>query len=54
MFPGIGHTDIRPVFSRALRNHLLYLRANVPGCAKETVTAPGADGADQTVNVVRC
>jgi hypothetical protein len=28
--------------------------AYVPGCAKQTVTVPGADGKDQTVNVVRC
>ncbi len=28
--------------------------AYVPGCAKETVTVPGADGKDQTVTVVRC
>jgi hypothetical protein len=28
--------------------------AYVPGCARQTVTVPGADGKDQTVNVVRC
>ncbi len=28
--------------------------AYVPGCNKQTVTVPGADGKDQTVNVVRC
>ena len=28
--------------------------AYVPGCAKQIVTVPGADGKDQTVNVVRC
>jgi hypothetical protein len=28
--------------------------AYVPGCNKETVTVPGADGRDHTVNVVRC
>jgi hypothetical protein len=28
--------------------------AYAPGCARQTVTVPGADGKDQTVNVVRC
>jgi hypothetical protein len=28
--------------------------AYVPGCARQIVTVPGADGKDQTVNVVRC
>jgi len=25
-----------------------------PGCAAQTVTVPGADGKDQTINMVRC
>ena len=28
--------------------------AYVPGCSTQTVTVPGADGKDQTVNMVRC
>ena len=28
--------------------------AYVPGCSRQTVTVPGADGKDQTVTVVRC
>jgi len=28
--------------------------AYVPGCARQIVTVPGADGKDQTVTVVRC
>ena len=26
----------------------------VPGCHGQNVTVPGADGKDQTVNIVRC
>ena len=29
-------------------------RPYVPGCPAETVTVPGRDGRDQTVNVIRC
>jgi hypothetical protein len=29
-------------------------RPYVPGCHAETVTVPGRDGEEQTVNVVRC
>jgi hypothetical protein len=25
-----------------------------PGCRTQTVTAPGTDGKDQTINMVRC
>jgi hypothetical protein len=28
--------------------------AYVPGCSTQTVTVPGTDGKDQTVNMVRC
>ena len=29
-------------------------RPYVPGCGSETVTVPGHDGEERTVNVVRC
>ena len=30
------------------------IRPYVPGCPAQTVTVPGNDGKDQTVNIVRC
>jgi hypothetical protein len=41
-------------FPPAVTNSEPVVRPYVPGCPAQTITVPGNDGKDQTINIVRC